>query len=177
MDESLDHDCESCPLGDIVERREFLRDAVTRTLLAVGGLTVLSGRAAALSVAFTTGAGARSDKSYPLPAADGVLIDKDESVIIARFENKAYAFSLACPHQNTALRWEARNNRFQCPKHKSRYRPDGAFIEGRATRGMDRFAVRRDGDNLMVNLDALYREDKNAAEWASAFVPLSNSEK
>jgi Rieske Fe-S protein len=83
------------------------------------------------------------------------------------------AFSLACPHQNTALRWDAGNRRFQCPKHKSRYKPDGVFIEGRATRGMDRFAVRRDGDTIVVNLDALYREDENAAQWAAAFVMLS----
>lgn len=177
MDEALHRDCESCPLGELVERREFLRDAVARALMTVGALSVFPFRATGLSVAFIRGTGSRADKSYPLPAADGVLIDKDESVIIARFENRAFAFSLACPHQNTAIRWEAKNNRFQCPKHKSRYRPDGAFIEGRATRGLDRFAVRRENETLLVNLDALYREDKNPDEWASAFVPLSNSEK
>jgi nitrite reductase/ring-hydroxylating ferredoxin subunit len=176
-DEFADHECESCPLGEVLERRDFLRDALARTLVAVGALSMLSSQAAALTVAFTSGTGARTDKSYPLPGADGVLIDKDESVIVARFENRAFAFSLACPHQNTAIRWEASNHRFQCPKHKSRYQPDGTFIEGRATRGLDRFAVRREGDNLLVNLDALYREDKNPTEWAAAFVPLSNSEK
>lgn len=176
-DDVLDQACESCPLGEAMERREFVRDVVARTLLAVGALSVFSGHAAALSVAFTTGTGSRTDKSYRLPSADGVVVDKEESVIIARFDNRAYAFSLACPHQNTALRWEAGNHRFQCPKHKSRYRPDGAFIEGRATRGMDRFAVRREGENLLVNLDVLYREDENPREWATAFVPLSNSEK
>ena len=102
-----------------------------------------------------------------------MVIDKDESVIIARVGDKVYAFSLACPHQNTALRWDGKNARFQCPKHRSRYRPDGAFIDGRATRGMDRFEVKREGQTLAVNLDALYREDENAAQWASAFVPLS----
>jgi nitrite reductase/ring-hydroxylating ferredoxin subunit len=170
-------DCESCPLGEAVERREFLRDAFARTLVALGALSVLSKGAAALPIAFTTGTGARADKAYALPAADGVLIDKNESVIIARFENRGYAFSLACPHQNTAIRWEADNHRFQCPKHKSRYRPDGSFIEGRATRGLDRFALRRDGEQLLVNLDALYREDQNATEWKTAFVDLLPCEK
>lgn len=177
MDERLEHDCESCPLGAVVERREFLRETVARTLLAAGALGLFSGRASALTVAYTSGFGSRTDKTYPIPAADGVAIDKEESVIIARFDNCAFAFSLACPHQNTALRWEANNQRFQCPKHRSRYKPDGVFIEGRATRGLDRFALRRDADNLVVNLDALYREDENPKEWASAFVPLSNSEK
>jgi Rieske Fe-S protein len=171
------NDCETCPLGDAIARRAFLRDAAVSALAAIGALTFIADRAAALPVTFASGSGARTDKSYTIPAADGAVIDKDESVIIARFENKVYAFSLACPHQNTAIRWEASNNRFQCPKHKSRYRPDGTFIEGRATRGLDRFALRRDADHVFVNLDALYRQDENAAEWTSAFVPLSTSEK
>lgn len=172
----VDRNGESCPLGEVIERREFVRDAVARTLLAVGMLG-LGSKASALTVAFASGTGSRTDKTYPLPTADGVVIDKDESVIIARFGGRAFAFSLACPHQNTAIRWDANNCRFQCPKHKSRYRPDGAFIEGRATRGLDRFEVRRDGDTLVVNLDAMYREDKNPAQWAAAFVLLSSTEK
>lgn len=172
-----DRDCETCPLGPAVERREFLREALARTLVAVGAVALFSGRAGAMSVDFTIGSGSRPDKSYALPATDGVLVDKDESVIIARFENRAWAFSLACPHQSTAIRWDSSATRFQCPKHKSRYRPDGTFIEGRATRGLDRFAVRSEGAQLLVNLDLLYREDKNAAEWSAAFVDLSLREK
>jgi Rieske Fe-S protein len=177
MNDDSERDCGVCPLGAAVARRAFVRDAVAGALTAAGALALFAGRAEAISIAFASGLGAGADKSYPLPATDGVVIDKEESVIVARFENKAYAFSLACPHQNTAIRWEAFANRFQCPKHKSRYRPDGTFIEGRATRGLDRFAVRRDADNLLVNLDALYREDENAAQWATAFVPLSTGEK
>jgi Rieske Fe-S protein len=173
----VDRECESCPLGEAVERRTFLRDAVARVLCAVGALSFLADRVSALPVSFVRGMGGRIDKAYPLPPGDGVMIDKDESVIIARFADRAYAFSLACPHQNTAIRWEAADQRFQCPKHKSRYTPEGKFIEGRATRGLDRFALRRDGAQLQVNLDALYREDKNAEEWSTAFVDLVPHEK
>ena len=169
-----DGDCAGgCALGEAVARRDFLRDTVTRVLLAMGAVGVGPARAAALPLTFTTGEGSREDKTYPIPAADGVSIDKDESVIIARAADKVYAFSLACPHQNTALRWNKGGNRFQCPKHQSRYRPDGVFIDGRATRGMDRFAIKRDGETIVVNLDALYREDENAAQWAAAVVNLS----
>ena len=163
----------ACPLGDAMERRDFLRDALTSVMLAVGALGLGSGRAEAMTIGFASGTGRRADKNYPIPAADGVVIDKTESVIVARFDGRVYAFSLACPHQNTALRWDGSNGRFQCPKHRSRYKPDGAFIDGRATRGMDRFAVKRDADNLAVNLDALYREDENAAQWVAAVVILS----
>ena len=148
------YDCDGFAIGDAMERRDFLR-----SLLAMGAV-------------FVSGVGPRAEKSYPIPASDGVSIDKDEAVIVARFSDKAYAFSLACPHQNTALRWDASNKRFQCPKHRSRYQPDGVFIDGRATRGLDRFAVKRTNDSLVVNLDALYQEDKNPTEWAAAFVAL-----
>lgn len=154
MNES--RDCDGCALGDAMERRDFVK-----SLLAIGAV-------------FVTGTGPRAEKLYPLPPGDQVTIDKDESVIVARHAGKVYAFSLACPHQNTALRWDNGNKRFQCPKHRSRYQPDGVFIDGRATRGLDRFAVRRTDETLVVNLDALYQEDKNPTEWAAAFVPLGS---
>lgn len=177
-DQHMDADgCHTCPLHDGMERRDFLRDAVAGALGALAALGALPSRGLALPIGWTSGFGTRTDKSYPIPAADAVQIDKDESVIVARFEDKVYAFSLACPHQNTAIRWHADDHRFQCPKHKSRYRPNGEFIEGRATRGLDRFAVRQDGANLQVNLDLLYRQDKNAAEWTTAFVDVATHEK
>src|SRR5687767_6625786 len=167
--------CSSCPVADAIERRDFFREAAARALAALGALALLPANGGAMSLAFISGSGSRVAKAYPIPAVDGVSIDKQESVIIARFNDRAYAFSLACPHQNTALRWEERNKRFQCPKHKSRYQPDGVFIEGRATRGLDRFAISREGQasELQVNLDALYRQDQHRAQWEAAFVPLS----
>jgi Rieske Fe-S protein len=167
-------DCDECPL---TSRRYFVRNVVGSVVLAFGALGSVGAPAAAASVTLIRGQGDRADKSYQIPPADGVAIDKDESVIIAHVENRVYAFSLACPHQNTAIRWEALGHRFQCPKHKSRYRPDGTFVEGRATRGLDRFALRRDGDRVLVNLDDLFRQDENASQWASAFVELVASEK
>jgi len=112
------------------------------------------------------------EHTYPIPAADGVQIDKDNEVILARSGKSVYAFALACPHQNTALRWDAGNNRFQCPKHKSKYRPDGTFIEGRATRSMDRYAVRLVGSSVAVDVDKLYQEDTDLTQWQHAVVSL-----
>ena len=65
--------------------------------------------------------------------------------------------------------WEAKDGQFECPKHHSKYRPDGTFIEGRATRGLDRFSVRMDGNNVIVNLDKLFEEKKDAG-WDAAYV-------
>lgn len=106
--------------------------------------------------------------SYPVPAADGVSIDKNEQIILVRFHQKVYAFPLACPHENTALRWRQGDQRFQCARHGSRYTPDGTFISGRATRNMDRYAVSRNGSSVVVDLTKLFQSDTHAAEWGAA---------
>ena len=93
-------------------------------------------------------------------------------MILVRYQQRVYAFNLACPHENTALRWRAEEGRFQCPRHESRYRPDGGFMEGRATRNMDRLPVRRVGDSVLVDLDRLLRSDQQAREWAAAVLVL-----
>jgi Rieske Fe-S protein len=165
--------CAECPVAEAVARRAFLQDVAAKAVGILVALGAASAEAKAVPIRFASAVAVNGDEhSYPLPAADGAVIDREESVIIMRWQGEAYAFSLACPHQNTALKWEPENSRFQCPKHHSKYRPDGTFIEGRATRGMDRFAIRREGDKLLVDLDKLYRENEDAAEWKAAFVQL-----
>lgn len=163
-------ECGDCPL---VDRRGFLRDAgiAAAGALAALGMTPQLAQAMGITVVRGTRVSAE-EKAFPIPAADGAVVDEDLSLIDARYQGKAYAFSLACPHQRTAIRWEPNNGRFQCPKHKSKYTPDGQFIEGRATRGLDRFAVRRDGAKIVANLDALYRQDEDAEDWKKAFLTL-----
>lgn len=165
--------CDACPLGAVIERRAFLRDAAIGAATVFAALGIGSREARALPVRIASALSARGDeRTYALPGADGAMIDKEESVIVVRWEGTVYVFSLACPHQNTALKWEQHDAQFQCPKHHSKYRPDGTFIEGRATRGMDRFAIRRDGDKIVVDLDKLYQQDKDSAEWKAALIQV-----
>ena len=144
--------------------------AVAAALLAVGAR-----RADALApLAFTRAHTTRgSTRAYAIPARDGAEIDRDNEVILVRWQGVAYAFALSCPHQNTALHWLADEGRFQCPKHKSQYRPDGSFIQGRATRGMDRFSIHRDGANVVVDLDALHEQDTDPAGWNAAMLRIA----
>ena len=111
-----------------------------------------------------------ADVTYPVPSADGVTIDRGTAVMIARYQGKVNAFSLACPHENTALRWLQTERRFKCPKHKSKYAPDGTFLSGRATRSMDRFALRKDGSTIVVDTNRMYEQDKHVQDWNGAFV-------
>jgi len=113
-----------------------------------------------------------SERTYTIPAKDGVSIDKGAQVILVRTAQKVIAFNLACPHENTALKWRDGDKRFQCPKHESKYTPEGVFTDGRATRNMDRLNIRRQGNQVVVGLDRLFRSDQNPAEWAAAVVQL-----
>jgi nitrite reductase/ring-hydroxylating ferredoxin subunit len=169
---NISDSCADCALP--ASRRAFLRDS----LLAVAGalLTLGASSASAFAAPIEMITGRRhADQTvkYPIPAADGVQIDKDNQVILVRWQNAAYAFNLSCPHQNTALRWDDADHRFQCPKHHSKYRPDGVFIEGRATRGMDRLAIQRQGNELVVDLDKMFKQDQDAAAWSAAIINLS----
>ena len=162
--------CAGCTIGS---RRDFLVDALRASAAALAAIGMAPAEADAMPLRWISAIASRgAERSYPAPATDGVQIDKPNEVILARTGKSVYAFALACPHQNTALRWDAGGNRFQCPKHKSRYREDGAFIEGRATRNMDRLAIRRDGATLVVGLDALIQQDEQPAEWEKAFVAV-----
>ena len=140
---------------------------------AMAGVELWPATAAAVPV--LEGGGTQSgpsEYSYPLPAADGVTIDRDAQLILVRFQQRVYVFNLACPHENTALRWKQGDGRFQCPRHESQYQPDGTFIAGRATRNMDRFAVSRVGSSVRVDLNRLFRSDTQASEWVAAAVQV-----
>jgi nitrite reductase/ring-hydroxylating ferredoxin subunit len=157
----------------VTSRRRALGQMSTAVLAAMVGVELWPGSAAAVPVTEGTASEAGpAERTYPAPAADGVTIDREAQVILVRFQQRAYAFNLACPHENTALRWKERDGRFQCPRHESQYQPDGTFISGRATRNMDRFAIKRAGDRLVVELDRLFRSDQQPQDWGAAAASL-----
>lgn len=162
------NDCAGCAGG--TSRRDFLR----RTLVVAGALTVARAGTAAALPTHVMNALARTGAAvtYPVPAADGVHIDKDNDIMLTRWQGSVYAFSLACPHQKTALKWQAANAQFACPKHKSKFKPDGTFISGKATRPLDRFALRRDGANIIVDNAKMIKQNEDAAAHAAAVVKI-----
>jgi hypothetical protein len=50
--------------------------------------------------------------------------------------------------------------------------PEGVFIEGRATRSMDRHAVRLTGNPIIVDIDKLIQADLEKSAWQQAVVTL-----
>src|SRR5712671_3751922 len=152
-------------------RRQFLRTVGCFTVSAAA-LGLNAADLSALPVSFADGDAAGAERRYPVPAADGVTIDKAGQVMVGRHQTQLCAFNLACPHQNQALRWLPKEGRFQCPKHESKYQPTGVFMNGRATRNMDRLAVRVEGSELLVNVDKMFKSDEDPSGWAHATVAM-----
>ncbi len=165
---SISDPVSSSPCGDCFGRRAFLRDAIA-VAAALAGLATLGPVHELSAMEPRLGKGT---VKYPIPAADGVSIDKTNEVIIARFAGEAYAFALSCPHQSTALRALPGASGFQCSRHKSRYQPDGTFISGKATRNMDRLQISRAADALVVDPEVAYLSDEEPDKWAAAKVKL-----
>src|SRR5262252_1753391 len=135
--------------GHEPDRREFVR---------AGGCFVLACAAlglpaplSALPVFETTANGPANEKRFPLPSGDSVNIDRQTQAILVRFQNSVYAFALACPHEHAAVKWLPKDHRFQCSKHDSQYQPNGTYTAGRATRNLDRFAIRKEDASVVVD--------------------------
>ena len=167
-------DCESCPLTD---RRTFLRKgAVTAlALLAVPSIAAALERSGMVLVPVNPRSVRGPIRTYAIPAADGVQIDRDADVILVRWENSLYAFDLSCPHQSTALRWDDTSKHFRCPKHHSEYEPTGTFIRGRATRGMDRLGISREGSEIVIDAEKRFEQDRDPSGWDAAVVHVSEA--
>lgn len=163
------NDCSgTCPIA----RRVFLKDvSVLTAALVAAGLAPRGAMAAARPIRALSRE--HAEVRYPIPGRDGVRFDDDNEVILVRNAGKVYAFALSCPHQNTALKSDPDGSGgFYCTKHESRYRPSGEFISGRATRNMDRLAIRRDGSAVVVNVDTWFESDSEPTQWAAAAVTL-----
>lgn len=154
-----------------VDRRAFLRATALGVLGALAGEAALPTLASAVATAAPTAMG-KLELRYALPPADGVAVDEVNEVILVRWRERAYAFSTKCPHRGARLEWRSAESRVFCPKHKARFRPDGAHDSGRQSRDLDRYDIRREGTSLVIRLDVLRRADSDPTGWAAATVMI-----
>lgn len=158
--------CDGCTVSG---RRTFLLQSAGLVAAAMAELALSPGRALALPIQPGGPSAWDGDELVlPVPPQDGATIYREHGLILARSAGAVFAFSQACPHQKAALRWLGDQGRFQCSKHKSKYRPDGVYISGRATRSMDRFPLRLQDDRVRIDLSRPLREDRDREAWLGA---------
>jgi len=77
-----------------------------------------------------------------LPAVGDAPISVPAGVFwISNTSRGLYALYGVCTHLGCLPKWVPSNTRFECPCHGSKYQPTGAWIEGPAPRGLDRFIM------------------------------------
>lgn len=165
--------CNDCPAATAT-RRAFIRDIATMVAAALAVGASASPAAALVRAADEIRpAGARGLlRMYAIPSTDSISIDVDNDLILARWQNRVYAFSLKCPHRGTRLEWHADERRIFCPKHKARFTPNGAHDTGRQSRDLDRYAISRQGGSVSVDLGTVLRADNDANAWSAAVVTV-----
>ncbi len=165
--------CDACLA--VGSRRDFLREGAGLAAVLLASLGASPARAAAIPVRWWRGvaSGEDQDVRFAVPANDGVTIDRGNELILVRWQRALYAFALSCPHQRTMLKWLDADQRFQCPKHKSKYQPDGTFISGRATRGMDRYPLRIESGSVIIHVASPIRQDQDPIAWSGAVAHLA----
>jgi nitrite reductase/ring-hydroxylating ferredoxin subunit len=167
--------CEGCPVA--TSRRTFLRDAALAAAAAIAAVSI--GKPAAAfaetvsEIGPTSASNARlPERAYAIPPADSVSVDVGNDVMLARWQNRVYAFSLTCPHKGAQLEWRIAEQRVYCPKHKARFLSDGSHVSGRGSRDLDRYGIRRGAEGIVVDLRRAYRADTDNAAWSRAVVSL-----
>ncbi len=161
----------SCPIG----RARFLRSSALGALAGIVGSGLFADPAFAQSVGSIVPTRSHgSVLTYALPAKEGALIDAGNGVILARVRNAVYALSTICPHRAvTRLEWLPDAREFHCPKHDAHFQPDGELIDGRPDRAMDRYAVHRAGQSLVVDTAAVFQQDAAQDAWSRAVVTVA----
>ena len=100
---------------------------------------------------------------HKLKLVHGILMFGADAGFVATFtsgpggRNSATLDSQKQTHRTLAL-----------TSNESKYEPNGTFMNGRATRNMDRLAVRVDAGSLVVDVDRMFQSDKDPAGWAAA---------
>ncbi|MEZ4673233.1 MAG: Rieske 2Fe-2S domain-containing protein [Caldilineaceae bacterium] len=69
-------------------------------------------------------------------------------------DNGPKAIYMVCTHLGCLYKWQASNNRFECPCHGSKFTKDGFYIEGPAPRSLDSFELEEENGQVVVDTGA-----------------------
>jgi len=74
---------------------------------------------------------------------------------VTSFEGRLSALYQKCPHLGCKVPFCATSNQFECPCHGSVYNIKGEYLDGPAPRGMDRFPLRIENDQVVIDTGTL----------------------
>lgn len=138
-------------------RREFLNEVAASALgIAILGSVIVTYQYLSPNVLFEPPTTFRAG-SPDLYALNSVTFLQDQQVYIVRTAQGFYAVSAVCTHLGCITQWKPELEQIACPCHGSKFRMDGAKIEGPAPAPLPHFAVSLtvDGELLVDKLEVV----------------------
>ncbi len=140
-----------------MNRREF----ITYAWAAALGLVTLEGGLATFQYMYPRFKEGEFGGKFVLGAASALpaateqpTANADGKFWLVNTETGPLAIYMVCTHLGCLYKWEASNNRFECPCHGSKFSREGFYIEGPAPRSLDQFIVEvEEGSTLEVTTD------------------------
>jgi cytochrome b6-f complex iron-sulfur subunit len=143
-----------------ITRRDFLNE-ITLSALGIAGLgsVAVTYQYFSPNVLFepSTTFRAGNPDLYPVHS---VTFLQDQQVYIVRMPEGFYAVSAVCTHLGCVTQWKPDAEMIACPCHGSKFKPDGAKIEGPAPRPLPHFSISltADGELLVDKLQNIKSE-------------------
>lgn len=83
---------------------------------------------------------------------DGWRVESEKSTawVVKFSDHSVVAYSPQCTHLGCAYHWDQRKTQFICPCHNSEFSVDGKVQDGPATRPLDRFQVKLEGNKILL---------------------------
>jgi cytochrome b6-f complex iron-sulfur subunit len=138
--------------GAAVTRRDFFNEIAAAALGIAGlGAVTVTYKYLSPNALFepSTTFRAGNPDLYPI---DTVTYLQDQQVYIVRSSSGFYAVSAVCTHLGCITQWHPEANIIACPCHGSKFKSDGAKIEGPAPRPLPHFSITLTADGeLLVN--------------------------
>lgn len=110
--------------------------------------------------------------TYTIPAENNAFFEEIQRILIVRTQNRVYALSSRCTHEDCNVVLETKNNVLDCPCHGAKFALDGAMLEAPAERDLDRYALRL-LDTQRVVVDVTKRFQKGQTGYNEAFVNIT----
>ena len=140
---------------DDKSRRDFLRGGWKLSgALLIGAATYTGYEALRPLASGASGAKLTVGTTSTFAAGTSTYVSAGRMYIV-NANDYLFALSQKCPHLGCHVPFCESSGRFECPCHGSIYDLAGEYITGPAPRGMDRYEVVLDGQNVVVDTSVL----------------------
>lgn len=140
---------------DLKSRRDFLRNGWKLAGALLVGAGAYTGYEALRPLASGAGGAKITVGQISSFGPDTSTYVPAGRMYVVNANNYLFALSQKCPHLGCHVPFCESSGRFECPCHGSIYDLAGEYIAGPAPRGMDRYRVTLDGQNVVVDTGAL----------------------